>query len=82
MEIIDNKALLLRVRRPDRFTSVIKDSAYIGQVEEGIHELMVKWDFDAVDALTRLGIKNVPSTILKDYALLIEHKTSVVTYYE
>lgn len=68
MEIIDNKALLLRVRRPDRFTSVIKDSAYIGQVEEGIHELMVKWDFDAVDALTRLGIKNVPSTILKDYA--------------
>jgi SNF2 family DNA or RNA helicase len=68
MEILDNKALLLRVRRPDRFTSVIKDSAYIGQVEEGIHELMVKWSFDAVDALTRLGIKNVPSTILKDYA--------------
>lgn len=68
MEIIENKALLLRVRKPDRFTSVIKDSAYIGQVGEGIHELMVKWSFDAVDTLTRLGIKNVPSTILKEYS--------------
>lgn len=68
MEIIENKALLLRVRKPDRFTSVIKDSAYIGQVGEGIYELMVKWSFDAVDTLTRLGIKNVPSTILKEYS--------------
>lgn len=68
MEIIENKALLLRVRKPDRFTSVIKDSAYIGQVGEGIHELMVRWSFDAVDTLTRLGIKNVPSTILKEYS--------------
>lgn len=67
MEIIENKALLLRVRRPERFTSVIKNSAYLGEVDAGIHELMVKWEFDAVDALTRLGIKKVPSTIYKDY---------------
>lgn len=67
MEIIDNKALLLRVFKPERFTSVIADSAHLGEVNPGVHELMVRWNFDNVDALTKLGIKKVPSTIHKDY---------------
>ena len=67
MEILDNKALLLVVRNPDRFTSTIEKSKYLGEVGEGLHEIVVKWDHENVDALTRLGIKNVPSTILKEY---------------
>lgn len=68
MEILENKALLVTVRRPDRFTSVIKDSAYIAEVSEGVHEIVVKWNYDNSLALTKLGLKKVPSTINRDYA--------------
>lgn len=67
MELIDNKAVLFRVKRPDRITSVIEQSAYIGEVAPNVHEVMVKWTFDNVDALTKLGIKKVPSLITRDY---------------
>lgn len=67
MEILDNKALLLVVRNPDKFTDTIANSKYLGEVGAGLHEILVKWDHENVDALTRLGIRNVPSTILKEY---------------
>jgi SNF2 family DNA or RNA helicase len=67
VEILENKALLVKVRRPDRFTSVIKDSAYIAEVAEGIHEIIVKWNYDNVITLSQLGIKKVPAPILRDY---------------
>jgi SNF2 family DNA or RNA helicase len=67
MEIVDNKALLITVRRPERFTDAIKSSAYLGEVSEGVHEIMVKWDFDNSEALTKLGLKKVPSVIHRDY---------------
>ena len=67
MEIVDNKALLLRVKRPERFTSVLPFSAYLGPTDDGVHEVLVKWDFDSAAVLTNMGVKHVPSTILKDY---------------
>jgi SNF2 family DNA or RNA helicase len=67
MELIDNKAILLKVRNPDRFTSVIEHSAYLGEVSAGVHDLLVKWTFENVETLTDMGIKKVPSSILKDY---------------
>lgn len=67
MEIVQNKAILLRVRRPERFTAVIEHSHYLGEVDDGVHELLVKWDHENVETLTKLGIKKVPSAILKEY---------------
>jgi SNF2 family DNA or RNA helicase len=67
MEIIDNKAILLKVRNPDRFTSAISQSAYLGEVSEGVHDLLVKWTFENSVALTDMGVKKVPSSIHKDY---------------
>ena len=57
MEIVDNKALLVTVRNPKRFTDVMPNSVNLGEVSEGIYELMVKWDFDNACALTKLGLK-------------------------
>jgi superfamily II DNA or RNA helicase len=67
MEIVDNKALLVTVRNPKRFTDVISNSVNLGEVSEGIYELMVKWDYDNTVALTKLGLKKVPSVIDKEY---------------
>jgi SNF2 family DNA or RNA helicase len=67
MEIIDNKALLITVRQPNKFTDAVKASAYLGEISEGVHEIMVKWDYDNAVALTKLGLKKVPSVIHRDY---------------
>lgn len=62
MEIIENKALKLRVRNPQRIINVIPKSAVVGD-----NEVLVKWDLEAAQVLKNLGIKNVPSPINKDY---------------
>ena len=67
MELIDNKALLITVRNPERVTDVIESTAYLGEISDGIHELLIKWSYDNALALTKLGFKKVPSTIMKDY---------------
>lgn len=67
MEIVENKALLITVRRPEKFTDALKSAAYLGEISEGVHELLVKWDYDHALALTKLGLKKVPSSINKEY---------------
>ena len=62
MEIVENKALKLRVRNPNRITSVIPKSAVIGD-----NEVLVRWGLEEAQVLRNLGIKNVPSPINKDY---------------
>ena len=63
MEIIDNRALKLVVRDPDRITSVIPNSKKIGE-SKGLHEVLVKWGLEEAHVLKNLKIKNVPSPIL------------------
>lgn len=67
MEIIDNKALLINVRDPGKYTALIETSKYVRQVSDDLHEVLVKWDYDNVATLTALGVTKVPSTIYKDY---------------
>ena len=62
MEIVENRALKLRVRDPKQITSVIPKSAIVGD-----NEVLVKWDLEAAQVLKNMGIKNVPSPINKDY---------------
>ena len=62
MEIVENKALKLRVKNPQRITNVIPKSAMIGD-----NEVLVKWGLEEAQVLRNLGVKNVPSPINKNY---------------
>lgn len=62
MQIIDNKALLLTLRDPNKVTSVIPKSKVVGTNKVAVH-----WGLDEAQVLKNLKIKNVPSPILKDY---------------
>lgn len=63
MEIIDNKALLLKLRDPAKVTAVIPKSRVMGE-----HGVLVHWGLDEAQVLKNLKIKNVPSPILRSYA--------------
>lgn len=62
MEIIENKALLLKLRDPEKVTAVIPKSRAMGQ-----HNVLVHWGLDEAQVLKNLKIKNVPSPILRNY---------------
>ena len=62
MEIIENKALLLKVRDPAKVTAVIPKSRVLDQ-----HKVLVHWGLDEAQVLKNLRIKNVPSPILRTY---------------
>lgn len=67
MEIVENSALRIRVRNPDRFTAIIPKSHYEGEVAPGIHEILVHWGYDESIVLKNMGVKLVPSPISKNY---------------
>ena len=62
MQIIDNKALLLKVREPNRITTIIPKSKVL---DSG--EVLVKWGLEEAQVLKNLQIKNVPSPIEAHY---------------
>lgn len=55
MEIVDNKALRLRLRHPQKVTTVIPKSKQLGD-----HEVLVNWGNDEARVLKNLGIKAPP----------------------
>jgi SNF2 family DNA or RNA helicase len=63
MEIISNKALLLKLRDPTKVAAVIPKSSVVDN-----HHVLVRWGLDEAHVLKNMKIKNVPSPILKDYA--------------
>ena len=69
MQIIDNKALHIRVRQPHLITSVIPCSKQIGE-----NEVLVKWGLEEAQVLKNMKIKNVPSPILRSYKWTGLHK--------
>lgn len=66
MEIVDNKALLLKTRTPDKF-KIIPRSKHVGIDADGLHEIAVFWGMDEVRVLRNLGVKHAPSPILREY---------------
>ena len=66
MEIIKDKALLIRTRRPELVTERIKNSKVISQ-EGDIFNIAIKWGFQESQELARLRVQNVPSPIKRDY---------------
>jgi hypothetical protein len=66
VEIVENRALLLKVRDADRITNVIPKSKIIASHQDH-HEVLVHWGLEEVRVLKNLGVKDTPSPILKDY---------------
>lgn len=62
MQIIENKALLIKVREPQRITTVIPKSKLL---DTG--EVLVKWGLEEAQVLKNLRLKNVPSPIEAHY---------------
>jgi SNF2 family DNA or RNA helicase len=62
LQIIENKALLLKLRNPERITTVIPKSKILPS-----GEVLVKWGLEEAQVLKNLRIKNVPSPILGMY---------------
>lgn len=67
MEIVENKALKLLLRSPDRVTEVIPKSNVIGKQGE-LTEVLVHWGIEEAHVLKNLGIKNIPSPIMGRYS--------------
>lgn len=63
MRIIDNKALLLRVRNPGMITTIIPKSR---ELED--NQVLVHWDLDSAQVLKNLKVRNVPSPIIGKYS--------------
>jgi SNF2 family DNA or RNA helicase len=66
VHIIENKALLLRTRNPEKY-DVIPKSKIVQYYPNGVYEIAVKWGLDEVRVLKNLGVKNVPSPITARY---------------
>ena len=70
MEIIADKALVLRTRNPDKVTEVIPKSHITKEVEfpsgRG-YEVAVHWTLPNAKILKNLGFKKVPSPIERQY---------------
>lgn len=66
MQILNDKVLLVRTRRPHLITESIKKSAVVNQKED-LYEVAVNWGLNEAQTLAKLRIKNVPSTIKRDY---------------
>ena len=66
MIIVDNKALVLKTRRPHLVTEKILKSKVLNETN-GMYEVAVKWNLDEAQQLTDIGARNVPSPITRDY---------------
>ena len=62
MQIIENKALLLTLRNPQRVTTIIPKSKELGD-----GKVLVNWGLDECQVLKNLKIGNVPSPITAHY---------------
>ena len=69
MQIIENRALKLRVRNPNAITTAIPRSKELPN-----NEVLVKWGVDECRVLRNLNIKQVPSPILGRYGWTGLHK--------
>ena len=66
MEILDNKAVLIRTRNPGKYT-VIPKSRIVEDHGNGGYTVAVYWGLDEMRVLKNLGVKNTPSPISRKY---------------
>jgi len=66
MQVIDNKAIVLKTKRPHLVTESV-DKYKILSEEEGVFKIAVRWGLQEAQALAGLKVKDVPSPIDRDY---------------
>ena len=66
MEIVDDKALILRTRNPHKY-SIIPKHKIVETHEDGSASVAVYWGLDEARVLRNLGVRNVPSPITRRY---------------
>lgn len=62
MQIIENKALLVTVRNPERVIAAIPSAKRLNDTD-----VLVKWELPEAQALAKLRLKDVPSPIARNY---------------
>jgi SNF2 family DNA or RNA helicase len=65
MEIIEDRALLLKTRNPNKY-SIIPKHKVVGE-SNGTYEVLVHWGLEETQVLRNLGVKDVPSPITRRY---------------
>jgi SNF2 family DNA or RNA helicase len=65
MEIIDNKALLFTTRNPNKYCIIPKHK--VMSRTDGGFDVAVYWGLDEARVLKNLGVKDVPSPIVRKY---------------
>ncbi len=66
MDIVDDKALLVRTRNPVKITNVIPRSEVLSS-NDGLYDVLVRWGLDEARVLNNLRFRNVPSPITRQY---------------
>ncbi len=67
MQVLANKTLVVKTRFPARIIETIPDSKIVNNYGDGRYEVSVNWGLRESLTLSKLNIKNVPSTIRRDY---------------
>ena len=65
MEIVEDKALILRTRNPHKYSIIPKSKAMLRA--DGGYDVAVYWGLDEARVLRNLGVKDVPSPITRRY---------------
>jgi len=65
MEIIDDRALLLKTRNPHKYAIIPKHK--VVSENNGTYEVLVHWGLEETQVLRNLGVKDVPSPITRRY---------------
>ena len=66
MEIVDNKHVVIRTRKPERILTK-NINADVVNVDADIYTIRCDWDLQSVVTLTDAGVTNVVSPIIRDY---------------
>ena len=66
MQVVKDRGLLARVYNPERITDTITKSKVIRK-QGDIYEVLIHWDLENAQKLAGIGLKNVISTIDRDY---------------
>lgn len=66
LEIVDNRAVLIRTRNPRKY-EIIPKSKVVADDGDGGYTVAVYWGLDEMRVLRNLGVKRAPSPIRKNY---------------
>ena len=73
MQVVDDKAIILRTKRPHLVTEAIERCKVLSE-EDGMYKVVVKWDLKGAQALAKLKVEGTPSPITRDYEWTGKHE--------